>query len=431
VNDPLTVQEIVQGGLCIGCGLCQSVIGSDRLALELTPEGRERPIALRDLSSAENQIVNAVCPGLKVEGSRQDELAPGTAIDTIWGPASALAVGYAANPVVRHRCSTGGVLTALGQYLLSSGRVDFILHVKAKPGFPMRTEQNLSFDAGAVLEAAGSRYGPAAPLTDFTEALALERPFAVIAKPCDINAIRNLSRIDARVARYLRYRLVFVCGGASDLTKSEEVLRGFGIAEDELRLFRYRGYGNPGPTLVETEERSEALTYQDMWAEESKWMIQPRCKICPDAIGEAADIAASDFWPGGGPAGEDEGFNGIIVRTARGRELYEAAIADGAIVIDREVTFRDFDVTQPHQVRKKRSVWARYRGMAAAGLPVPETVNLRIECCARQNDLSTNLREARGSKLRAGTGRLGEPSPRSRDSAGVTSPDSRTPPLAR
>jgi coenzyme F420 hydrogenase subunit beta len=155
-----------------------------------------------------------------------------------------------------------------------------------------------------------------------------------------------------------------------------------------------------------------------MWAEESKWMIQPRCKICPDAIGEAADIAASDFWPGGGPTGEDEGFNGIIVRTARGRELFDAAIADGAIVIDRETTFREFDVMQPHQVRKKRAVWARYQGMAAAGLPVPETIDLRIDACARQNDAATNLREARGARLRAREGRLGEPLPRRRNPKG-------------
>jgi coenzyme F420 hydrogenase subunit beta len=414
-SNPLTLQDIVQAGLCIGCGLCRSVVGADRLAMVLTPEGRERPVPVESLSSGDNEIINAVCPGLRVEGSSQDELAPATPTDTIWGPASALAVGHAGDPEVRHRCSTGGILTAFGQYLLSSGRVDFILHVRARADFPMRTEQTLSFDAQAVLDAAGSRYGPAAPLIDFEAALSLQRPFAVIAKPCDINAIHNLSRIDDRVSRYLRYKLVFVCGGASDLTKSEEVLREFGIAEDELRLFRYRGYGNPGLTRVETADRSEALTYQDMWAEESKWMIQPRCKICPDAIGEAADIAASDFWPGGGPTGEDEGFNGILVRTAKGRELFDAAVADGAIVIDREVTFREFDVMQPHQVRKKRAVWARHRGMAAAGLPVPETINLRIDACARQNDLATNLREARGARLRAETGRLGEPLPRRRN----------------
>ena len=43
-----------------------------------------------------------------------------------------------------------------------------------------------------------------------------------------------------------------------------------------------------------------------------------RCKICPDAIGDTADIAALDTWVGGSPKKEDEGFNAAIVRTEKG-----------------------------------------------------------------------------------------------------------------
>ena len=143
-------------------------------------------------------------------------------------------------------------------------------------------------------------------------------------------------------------------------------------------------------------------------------MIQPRCKICPDAIGEATDIVASDTWPGGSPTVEDEGFNGIIMRTRRGRELFEDAVTAGIIVVDRMIDFRDLDVVQPHQVRKKRAVWARLIGMRTAGLPVPETRDLRIDACARLNSLRENLSEARGARTRAKQGRLGEPTPRPR-----------------
>jgi len=147
-----------------------------------------------------------------------------------------------------------------------------------------------------------------------------------------------------------------------------------------------------------------------MWVDESTWRIQPRCKICPDAIGESADLAASDVWPGGGPSGEDEGFNGIIVRTVRGLELYRAALAAGAIVVEpRDISFGDFDEFQPHQVRKKRAVWARLAGMKAAGLAIPETHDLRLAECARTNSLKENLAEARGARRRSRQGRLGEP----------------------
>ena len=434
-RSPLSLEEIVEGGLCIGCGLCKAVAGADRIQFVLTPEGRERPVARQPLDQPTLERINAICPGTRVEGATRvagaahvegDAGAEGAADaeeaarettgawaihDLVWGPAELLSIGYAGDPEVRYRGATGGVLTALGQFLLASGRAKFILHVAASRQEPMRSERALSFDAASILEGAGSRYGPAAPLIDFTALLDRAEPFALIAKPCDIAAVRNLARIDPRVDRYLRYALTFVCGGASDLTKSEEVVSGLGIRPDELSLFRYRGNGCPGPTRLETKDgRSFELTYQEMWEDEATWRIQPRCKICPDAIGESADLAASDVWPGGGPTGEDAGFNGIIVRTERGLELYRAAVAAGAIVVEpREVSFRDFDEFQPHQVRKKRAVWARLAGMRAAGQPVPETQGLRVAECARMNTLAENLDEARGARRRAKQGRLGEP----------------------
>jgi coenzyme F420 hydrogenase subunit beta len=409
---PLSLNQIVENGLCIGCGLCRSIAGADQVDLVMTPEGRERPVARRALGDAVLARINAACPGTRIGGAdpaRQSE----TALkDTVWGSAERLSIGYAGDPAVRFRGSTGGVLTALGQFLLASGRASFILHVAASKSAPMRSERRLSFDAAAVLEGAGSRYGPAAPLLDFSEILDRGAPFALIAKPCDITAVRNLARIDPRVDRHLRYALTLVCGGASDLAKSEEVLERFGVDEDELALFRYRGFGNPGPTRIETRDgRAFELSYQQLWEDESKWMIQPRCKICPDAIGLGADIAASDVWPGGGPTGEDAGFNGIIVRTVRGLELYEAAVAAGALVIERAASFADFDLFQPHQVSKRRAVWARLEGMKIAGRPVPRVGDLALEDCARQNTLAENLREGRGARDRARRGRLGEPRP--------------------
>jgi len=411
IRSTLQLEEIVEGGLCIGCGLCKGVAGADNIQIVLTPEGRERPIARRRLDESTLERINAICPGTRVEGAAAETSGTRATHDLVWGSAEQLAIGYASDPDVRFRGSTGGVLTALGQFLLTSGRAKFILHVAASGREPLRTERRLSFGAASVLDAAGSRYGPAAPLVDFTALLDRAEPFALIAKPCDIAAVRNLARIDPRVDRYLRYALTFVCGGASDLTKSEEVAGELGIRREELSLFRYRGNGNPGPTRLETKDgRSFELSYQEMWAEEATWRIQPRCKICPDAIGESADLAASDVWPGGGPTGGDEGFNGIIVRTARGLELYEAALAAGAIVVEPgEVTFRDFDGFQPHQVRKKRAVWARLAGMRAAGQPVPETHHLRLAECARLNTLRENLDEARGARRRAREKRLGEP----------------------
>lgn len=406
----LTVEAIVEAGLCIGCGLCKS-LAPDGIDVVLTPEGRDRPRTRTVLDASTLARINAVCPGLRVEGARPGSHSAEAQHDTVWGSAERLAIGFAADPEVRFRASSGGLLTALGQFLLTSGRVRFILHVGASTIAPLRTENRLSFTASEVLAHAGSRYGPATTLIDFESVLARDEPFALIGKPCDVAAVRNLAHLDPRVDRQMRYALTMVCGGASDLTKTEATLSSFGIRPDELSLLRYRGFGNPGATRMETKDgRAFELTYRKMWELEATWMIQPRCKVCPDAIGESADLAASDVWAGGAPRGNNEGFNGIIVRTARGLELYRAALDAGAIVTQStDVTFRDFDDFQPHQVWKKRAVWARLAGRRAAGHLIPETHNLRLEDCARLNSLTENLEEARGARRRAKLGSLGEP----------------------
>src|SRR5580658_8981510 len=80
----LSLEEIVEAGLCIGCGLCQGVVGGEQIEMVLTPEGRERPVARGALDNATLARINAVCPGTRIEGAVPSD-APR---DTVWVPRS-------------------------------------------------------------------------------------------------------------------------------------------------------------------------------------------------------------------------------------------------------------------------------------------------------------------------------------------------------
>ena len=319
-----------------------------------TTEGRERPIALAELDPATLELINDVCPGVRVDSADLSRVPAGAAVDRIWGPAARRVIAYASDPELRHVAASGGVLSALTEHLLDSGEVEFVVHVAPRPEEPMRSGRHMSVDRAQLLRAAGSRYGPAAPLIDFCELLDRGRPFAFVGKPCDVTAIRALARRDPRVDAHLRYALAMVCGGASELIKSRGVLTRFGVDERELRVFRYRGHGNPGATHLETVAGDvHELTYNEMWDDEGTWRLQSRCKICPDALGEGADLVAADCWDGAEPSGEDDGFNAILVRTTAGLELFDAGVRAGVLTVDREIGFRDMDRFQPHQVQQE------------------------------------------------------------------------------
>lgn len=398
---PASVREVVENGLCIGCGLCEA-LGPDRWRMTMTAEGRLRPAPLTEEDPGRDAGILAACPGVVAEAT-----ADGPHEDPVWGRYAHMGEAWAGDPETRFRAATGGALTALGAHLLQSGRAAFILHCAADPDRPVRSRWVMSDTADEVIARSGSRYGPTDTLSGLEAALARETPFAIIAKPCDAGAVRARARADERLDRLLVAVLVMVCGGASDLGKSTGLLDELGVAEDEVTSFRYRGFGNPGRTRVETRDgRAFERSYDEMWGGAAGWRIQTRCKLCPDAIGEAADVAAADVWPGGHPEGEDAGINGIITRTAAGQALVESAVAAGALVLGRDHSPRDYDDFQPHQVAKKRAMAARLRGLARAGRPVHAHAGLRLDALD-----AADAAEEQGAFDRARAGRFDEPFP--------------------
>ena len=155
---------------------------------------------------------------------------------------------------------------------------------------------------------------------------------------------------------------------------------------------------------METLEPSERFTktYLELWENESGWEVETRCKFCPDALGEAADVASADIWPGGAPTGEDEGFNGIIVRTATGRGAGGIGGGRRRSGARRGRSHpREFDDFQPHQVRKKEALAARYLGLADCGIAPIESRSLRIEELGRRLDPERFEHERAGTRRRA------------------------------
>lgn len=399
-----SVREVVASGLCIGCGLCEAITAG-RVKMTMTANGSLRPLPVDCFSAEEEALILSACPGAVVQARAEN----GPEADLIWGGYSAMHFAWAGDADVRFRGSTGGVLTALACHLLRTAQVQFVLHVGADPDRPMRTRWVHSQTCADVIRNAGSRYGPTAPLAGLVKALERNVPFAVVAKPCDLSAVERLAQADERVNRLCKVRLALVCGGQSRLTKSLEFLREYGIAESELTVFRYRGYGNPGRTRAETVDgHAFEKTYAELWEDEAGWEIETRCKLCPDALGEAADIVAADVWPGCNPIGEDAGFNGIVIRTAAGANLIRSAVSAGDLVLGDRISPRQFDSFQPHQLRKKQAFLARLAGLKGAGHPGLAAIGLRMDEIARTADPEFLEGEVCGALRRAEQGKFSE-----------------------
>ena len=407
---------IVEQGLCIGCGICQAVAGKERVRVTKTLNGFLAPVVEGDLDHETVDRIYAVCPGTRVEGLPERLLEADTRQDNVWGPWRRMVRAWATDPEVRFEGSTGGVMTALGAYLLASKRVDFLLQVKSSDSEPTFGEPTLSFSEADVFAAAGSRYGPAAALLDINAVLERNQPFAFFAKPCDVAAIRNYAGQDERVDRLLKFCVVMVCGGYGTPRGTNEFFKRVGIDPQAVTGLRYRGRGCPGPTRVDTATGSQEYHYIDYWGEdETTWTLPFRCKICPDGIGESADIAAADTWVGGGPnridSIDDPGTNALVARTLAGEELIAAAVADGVLTLGFDIPPDTLSLYQPHQVNKKYAAWSRHQGLRDAGRLLPETARLRIEELAAELPEATNRSQREGTRQRVEAGKASEPTP--------------------
>jgi len=394
------LESISESGFCSGCGVCAGVIGPTVITMKPSPRGYLRPVLRSELSAVDNTMVASICPGIRI-GLQADAVAY---VDDVWGPVVKLRSGHAVDPELRQQGSSGGAVSALSLHLIESGQVDFVAQIAVSKNDPLRNEVQCSTSKADVLRAAGSRYAPAAPLERLGEFLATGKRFAVVGKPCDIAAVRNLARVDSRIDRQIPFLISFMCAGVPSMEGTHELVRALGMQGDELQSFRYRGDGWPGMArAVSRDGRVAEMDYARSWGTILNRHLQFRCKICPDGTGELADVVCADAWYGkdGYPDfAEQDGRSLVIARTARGEALVTEAMGAGVIAA-ANLDISEIARMQPYQLARKRLVLARLLGTRLRLGWMPKFRGLRLLRCALRASPLEWLRNAVGTYRRA------------------------------
>ncbi len=362
--------------------------------------GHLRPRVENPIAATEEALILRLCPGINVLGqfnkAHEDT-------DPVWGSVRRVARGYASDPAIRFRAAAGGIMTAISQFLVESGRVRAVLQVRADPDKALYSQSVVSRSAKDVLASSGSRYASCASLESLLEVLKDGEPIAVAMKPCDIAAIRNLQMENKLARELIVFTMALFCGTVPNLKASDDFLARRGLTRNDIAEFRWRGHGCPGPTYARTHDGREFEgSYPEFWVDHP-WTTQFRCKICPDSVGLQADIAVGDAWPGGWPKGEDEGWNTLVAHSAIGEQVLADCEATGKTVLeDADVTL--LSDTQPHHVDLRRFLAARLAAVRLAGLPEPNFKDLGLEVCAAEVDPNVLAHNFAGTLRRLRTG---------------------------
>lgn len=392
--------RVERGNLCAGCGICAGLF-PDKISMAEEEPGFLRPELSASLDAQEDALLSGVCPGLG-----QSVTAQGRQDSALWGPAVSFQTGWATDPEVRFKGSSGGALSAILTHLLDAGHVDAIVQTEASDRLAIANQTVVTTDIHGVLRAAGSRYAPSAPLSGLSDLAAQkQRRFAFVGKPCDAAALRQALALRPDLAASFPVILSFFCAGVPSRTGAEEVLAALGTKSSEVESFRYRGNGWPGQATAGLKDGTEAsMSYHDSWGHILSKHVQHRCKICADGTGVAADIVCADAWESddkGYPLFTDApGQSLIVARTQLGADLIQAAETAG------KIETAPFDVAklvniQPGQRERRRALLARLAALRLVGRPTPRYHGLKLFEAARQNPLKRNLKNFLGMLRRS------------------------------
>ncbi len=370
-RDLSSIEAITRARLCAGCGVCAHM-HPGRLRMVDVPHVGRRPLPIVGVTGSTTGAGVNACPGRAL--THAPETLADAPLHGEWGPVLGLYECWSTDAELRHRGSSGGVVSALAAHAIDVGLAVGALQVRASPTDPLRNETVLNRTREDIVSSTGSRYAPASPCERLDLVESADGPCVVVGKPCDIAGTQRAAAQLPRLADNIAVTLGIFCAGTPSTEASADVITRLGVDPTKVTKMDYRGEGWPGEFRVETQDGQRASTsYADAWGQLSK-KRQWRCLVCPDHTGEFADLSVGDPWYRTIRDGEP-GRSLVVIRTERGRSLLNSALASGALE-GAPIPLQRLRESQPSLEATRGAVWGRTLAMRTLGMPAPAFTRL-------------------------------------------------------
>jgi coenzyme F420 hydrogenase subunit beta len=239
--------------------------------------------------------------------------------DEVAGISRDVVLARATDPEAHKVGQDGGFVSALLIWALEHDVIDAALVSALEgDGSTWKAVPAVARSRADVLATAGSRYTYSPNPLAYAEAIdgGAER-IALVGMGCQASAPPVMSaRKAGKVARRLTLSIGLMCSKTFDDAIFPELFEArYGLVRDQIAKMNIKG-------VIQVWMRDGS--YHEIPLKEAHEFTREGCKSCPDFAAEHADIAT-------GGIGAFNDWTLTVIRTERGRELFDAMVADGAV----------------------------------------------------------------------------------------------------
>lgn len=342
------MNEVVRYGSCCECGSCVLVCPHNVIDyIDSKPKQVAKATAAHDFCGISEgigcDVCAQVCPRL---GQREHHLTAavfGDATDAYrgaFGVYRRIVAARCSDPEVLARCEDGGVVTGLLAWARRTGVIDGAVVSTVDASNPCAPVPRAVTTVDEIIASASSWYTYCANNLALAEAEKLDlKRVAFVGVPCQVTPVRKMQLADPAYLNNGRKK-------DKHIERQTKFLKGFGervafnIGLLCSEVFTFDGLmrdviaGDMGIALSEIEKfnvKGKVLIYKrdgelvEMNLKQAQEYARPECHHCGDFSAELADISC------GGVGAMD--WTIVILRTARGEEIFDRAAADGVFEV--------------------------------------------------------------------------------------------------
>jgi len=333
-------KDVLEQSLCTGCGACVGLCPYQAVH-------QDRTVQLFDCDLADGKCY-AFCPRTPADlGLIRESLFKAEDLTPEIGAVKGYYLSRAADPGLREKAQHGGTVTALLEVAMVHGLINSaIVSSRNDEG---EQEGRRVENPGQLRDYAKSKFTVSPIVAAFHRLMDDDvNKIGVVATPCQALALAKMKTAKIpgyKKAETLALVIGLFCGWALALERFGGLLKKYRLSMGELT-----GMDIPaGKNILEMQTR-EGVTSVPLV--EADACARTACRYCIDSTAEFADLSVGAARYGGG-CDEMRGWNQIIVRSERGRQLLELAVARGALEI-REAPMSSLQNLKKAAADKKR-----------------------------------------------------------------------------